>query len=274
MNQHLPNDVFWAVAQHCDDVKACVSMWTCCKGLYRTFDKHTFWDELSYIKFNTTSKQTLPPTPELHCQKSSQPSQDIFWINYAKQYGCINCHKPFARNRNFNNFVDHVKLYDMSLYTCSTCRSVLGDNLVHKRYIEPWQTNLLKKIKTSSKSCNLIFNGYYGVNQVHQSNGYKTKCVTCIKNIRNCLCPHFKCGACCGCKYHKSHYHQLQHQPYMYHSGTTHTFSFASSSGMHTTMKMKNHQKNKNIKLHHNQQGSMNTNHQRSKRYYLVSIEI
>lgn len=261
MIQHLPNDVFWVVTQHCDDVKACVAMWTSCKGLYRMFDKYTFWEGLLYSKFN----MILP-------QKSSQQPQDIFWINYAKHHGCINCHKPFAKNRNFNNYVDHIKLYDMSLYTCSTCRSMLGDNLVHKRYIEPWQTNLLKKIKTNTKTCNPIFNGYYGVNQVHQSNGYKTKCVACIKNIRNCLCPHFKCGACCGCKYHKSHYHQIQHHPHIYHLGEIYTFSFTAS----TTMRMKNNQKIKknNIRLSDNQQRPIHSNYQRSKRYYHVSIEI
>lgn len=272
MIQHLPNDVFWVVAQHCDDIKACVAMWTSCKKLHERFDKNTFWEELSYSKFNK-QPQTLPLTFELPCQKSIEESQDIFWVNYAKQFGCINCNKPFAKNRNFNNYVDHVKLYDISLYTCSMCRTMLGDNLVHKRYIEPWQTNFLKKIKTSNKTCNPIFNGYYGVNQIHQSNGYKTKCVACIKNIRNCLCPHFKCGACCGCKYHKSHYHQIKHQPNIYYLGETYTLSFTSSNSIYTTIKMKNYQKNKKI-TENNQQRPTHTNFQRSKRHYIVSLEI
>ena len=274
MIQHLPDDVFWAIAKHSDDVKACVAMWTCCKDVYRSFDKKRFWEELSYHKFSYQTPVTPVQCHATTSHLSSSHSQDIFWINYAKHNGCICCHKPFAKNRNFNNYVDNVKLYDMSLYTCATCKNMLGDSLVHKRYVEPWQMNLLTKLKTKS-STRPIFQGYYGINQVHQSNGYKTKCITCIKNIRNCLCPHFKCGACCGCKYHKSHFNQIQHNVYNVtdYISTSYMMSFASTE-CHTKMKMKNNIKNKNIKLSDDRQRPSRPSSYRPKRYYFVSIEI
>jgi hypothetical protein len=277
MIQHLPNDVFWAIAKHSDDVKACVAMWTCCKDVYRSFDQKRFWEEFSYHKF---SYQT-PVTPE-QCHTTSYSSSshfpDIFWINYAKHNGCVSCHKPFAKNRNFNNFVEHVKLYDMSLYTCATCRDILGDSLVHKRYVEPWQTNLLNKLTRQGKAKTTnrpIFQGYYGINQVHQSNGYKTKCITCIKNIRNGLCPHFKCGACCGCKFHKSHYHKLQPDIYNLSDvfNSSYTFSL-SASNCQTKIILKNNKKNKNIKLSDERQRPSKPSSYYNKRYYVVSIEI
>jgi hypothetical protein len=278
MIQHLPNDVFWAIAKHSDDVKACVAMWTCCKDTYSMFDKSTFWEELSHHKF-PDEKIIASPHPTSLLRKSSlHLPVDIFWINYAKHHGCISCHKPFAKNRNFNNYVENVKLYDMSLYTCSTCKDVLGDSLVHRRYVEPWQTNLLNKLtrqgktKTSSRP---IFQGYYGINQVHQSNGYKTKCITCIKNIRNGLCPHYKCGACCGCKFHKSHYHKLQ--PNIYNLSdvfnASYTFSFTTSN-CQTKIMMKNNQKNKNIKMSDERQRPSKPSSYHTKRYYVMSVEI
>jgi hypothetical protein len=283
MIQHLPNDVFWAIIQHSDDVKACVAMWVCCKDAYCMFDKKTFWEELSYHKFpnETVISSPHPSSPSpLHKPSLHQP-MDIFWINYAKCNGCICCHRPFAKNRNFNNYVDNVKLYDMSLYTCATCKDALGDSLVHKSCVEPWQSNLFNKFTRQGSQSKTkvtfrpIFQNYYGVNQVHQSNGYKTKCITCIKNIRNGLCPHFKCGACCGCKFHKSHYNNLRHDTYNLSDVFTasYTFSF-SESNFQSKIIMKNNQKNKNIKLSDERQRPTKPSSYHKKRYYVVSIEI
>jgi len=105
----------------------------------------------------------------------------------------------------------------------------------------------LKKIKT----CRPILGGYHGIHQIQHSNGYKTKCITCIKNIRHSLCPHFKCGACCDCKFHKSHYQQMQPNTY-------HLFSYVSVTSTSLKVKMK--------------QQYVNSSH-RSKRYYYVKIE-
>jgi hypothetical protein len=269
MIQHLPRDVFWAVLEHSDDVKACVAMWVCCKDIYSMYDKSTFWKELSYQKFPATTHR-LEETTSLSSKKSrpSDTLTDTFWINYAKQYGCIHCRKPFAKNKTFNGFVESVKLYDMHLFTCTTCKELLGETLVHKRYIEPWQSNILKKMKPNTHTCRPIFQGYYGINQIHQSNGYKTKCITCIKNIRNCLCPHFKCGACCSCRYHKSHYHQFTQDLYHMNVQTLHINEHHSHAPS-TTLKMKMKQpRQRPTKMTHSSSNA------KTKRYYFVAIEI
>ncbi len=242
MIQHLPNDLFWVVAKHSNDIRACVAMWVCCKELYRKHNKKKFWEELSYQKFTECQSLTQHSSP-----------QNVFWQNFARCNGCINCHRPFAKNKNYNSNIEHVKLNDITLFTCSTCKNILGDQLIHKKYIEPWQTNIVRKVK----SWRPIFEDYYGINQIQQSNGYKTKCITCIKNIRHSLCPHFKCGACCSCKFHKSHYHQLQEDIYnIFSCMRNHT---------RTTIKI-------NIKQHH-QQHTIKHSYKPTKRYYCLKIE-
>lgn len=155
-----------------------------------------------------------------------QIPKDIFWLNYAKNNGCIYCHRRFAKNKNFDGHVEHVHLYNLCFFTCATCKNTLGDQLIHSKYVEGWQKNILQKMKNYHP----IFDSYFGVNQIQHSNGYRTKCIMCMKNIRAFLCPNFCCGSCCSCKYHKSHYQHLQ--PEKFH----HTYI----CGSDTKIKLKN----------------------------------
>jgi hypothetical protein len=197
MIQHLPEDVLWCVIQHANDVKTCVSLWSCCSEVYKTYNKEKFWRNMLYYYFNI-SKQT---------HISSTSWLNIFWQTYAKENGCSYCRKPFSQNKNYNE-TDTVQLAGINMYVCSTCKNTLGECMIHKKQIEHWQSQLLRKLK-NLKGASILFENYFGINQIQHSHSYKTKCITCFKNIRNCLCPHFKCGACCGCKFHKSHYKQI-----------------------------------------------------------------
>ena len=199
MIQHLPKDVFWVIIKQTQDAKDCVALWSCCKLLYQQHSIDAFWNEISLLHHPF---QNAIGDPKKHIFNP----KDIYWINHAKQYGCINCHRPFPKNKNYNKNVESVTIYNtIHLYTCNTCKNILGDSLIHSKYIHQWQNNLCRKIINYKP----IFGNYYGINQIQQFNSYRCKCIDCLKNIRNLLCPHYKCGACCHCKFHKSRYNNI-----------------------------------------------------------------
>jgi hypothetical protein len=108
-----------------------------------------------------------------------------------------------ATNKHIN---DSIIIDGLSIYVCKRCKNMLGDVAIHSSMLDPWKISLIKRLRGNRYSN--IFKNYFGEKQIEKCISYNMKCSECLKNIKNVRCPHFKCGSCCNCKYHKSHYDQ------------------------------------------------------------------
>jgi hypothetical protein len=194
MITHLPDCIIWSILGQTNDIKACISTWLTCKTFYNKHNKESFWKNMAFQFFS------------ILCKSPSCSWTNTFWQHFMIKYGCAYCHRMFPKNK--HNVYNHntYQICDVNLIVCSKCKAYLGETLIHKSLLLPWQCYIIKKLHYSR---NNLFENYYGENQVNQCQSYHVKCVSCVKNIRNMRCQHLLCGACCNCKYHKSHFNEL-----------------------------------------------------------------
>lgn len=195
---HLPETILWSILAMVKDIKGCGAVWCCSHKMYDRYDASQFWELMYHHNFG----QSL--------QKGNHWITN-FWEQYSQQYGCGYCGGAIKHK----TYKDYIFLCGMNIQVCQRCKDILGDTIVNKKELHPWQSNLLRKMsKTRNNQTNPIhpftsvINNYYGENQVAKCKSYYLRCTECLKNIRNIRCPNFCCGSCCHCKYHKSHYEQ------------------------------------------------------------------
>lgn len=190
MLHHLPETILWNILQKCTDVKACVTVWCCCSDIYKRYDILCFWRYLCYYHFCISE-----------CSSVAE-----YWKHYSKKHGCSYCNRVLQSG---SHMLPTVCLDTIIVPVCTRCKSILGETMIHKDALLPWQLNLVQKLRYKShNSSESIFKNYFGDHQVQQCQSYQLKCTSCMRNIRNLRCPHYLCGKCCHCKYHKSHYSQ------------------------------------------------------------------
>lgn len=197
---HLPEAIFWDVLKRTDDIKTCVAIWSSSNTIYKRYTKNDFWKNICYHHFQFT---TNPYQDMSWC--------DIYWWLFKNIKGCGYCQKIMSSPKDnfsasgtmFSNN-DCVHLDTLNIYVCKKCKNILGDFAIHKSHIDGWKIALVKRLR--GNRCSNIFSNYYGEKQIERCYGYNLKCSECLKNIRNVRCAENKCGACCKCKFHKSHY--------------------------------------------------------------------
>jgi hypothetical protein len=195
MLSHLPEAIFWDVLRRTDDIKTCVAIWSSSQDIYSRYSKPNFWKNLCYYNF----------------QISSNPYNmlwnDIYWWMHRNTKGCGYCNKTMTSpNDGYGTPENHdcIQITSLNIFVCKQCKTLLGDNMIHKNDIDPWKTSLMRRLRGNRYSN--IFNNYFGEKQIEKCFGYNLKCSECLKNVKNLRCNKHKCGSCCKCKYHKSHY--------------------------------------------------------------------
>lgn len=193
MIKRLPECIFWNILRRCDDIKTCVSLWCSTREMYYKYTDSSFWKNMTYYHFDSSTLL------------SNTSWNDTFWQNFTHYHGCSFCHQRFPKNKVTFLPNETVKLYDMNVVVCSKCKQQLGESLIHIKYVNRWQAQLLQRLHFAR---NPFFINYYGVNQINQCHNYQQKCIKCLTNVRNLRCQQFQCGKCCQCKFHKSHFQQ------------------------------------------------------------------
>lgn len=195
MLHHLPEAIFWDVLKRTDDIKTCVAVWSSSSDIYFRYSKTFFWKNICYHNF----------------QISSNPYHmswiDVYWWMHRNVKGCAYCQRIIASPKDGRITPDEhecVHLNSLNIYVCKKCKHILGDNMIHKDDIDGWKLSLIRRLR-GNRYTNM-FNNYFGEKQIDKCFGYSMKCSGCLKNIRNVRCSEHKCGSCCKCKYHKSHY--------------------------------------------------------------------
>ena len=199
MLNRLPINMLLEVLSRTNDVKANVAAWCSCNDIHRLQNTNDFWNAMCYFQCPIDNNK-INETKSYH--KTYWLTE--YWKHFKNLNGCAYCMRC-----NLDNTYGKVKICEFEIAVCNRCKNILGDNMIHKDQLEYWQINLMNKLK-NSKNCpsHSIFKNYYGESQIARCKNYFLKCSECLKNIRNIRCPNSRCGTCCQCKYHKSHYEQ------------------------------------------------------------------
>lgn len=199
MLPHLPEAIFWDVLKRTDDIKTCVAIWSSENVIYKRYSKQEFWKNICYHHFQVSSN----PYNISWC--------DIYWWLFRNIKGCGYCNRIMAppkdgfKSSNVIYTDDNcVHLDSLTIYVCKRCKDLLGDTVIHRSHLDGWKLSLLQRLRGNHHSS--LFDNYYGTKQIDKCFGYNLKCTECLKNVRNVRCTNNKCGSCCKCKYHKSHY--------------------------------------------------------------------
>jgi hypothetical protein len=208
MLQHLPEPILWSILLRANDIKACAAVRCCNSMLYNKYNMDYFWELMCHWYYPMRSLQCMHSMHSMHSLHSlhSLPWMPVFWHEYSKAHGCAYCGD---KNKFLCADTMDIPGCNITIHLCKRCKNVLGDTLVHKNVLQPWQLNMLSKRRSRSPHTTaMIFGSYYGDKQVSKCQSYYLKCTECLKNIRNMRCPKYQCGTCCQCKFHKSHYEQ------------------------------------------------------------------
>ena len=195
MLSHLPEAIFWDVLRRTNDIKTCVAVWSSTNNIHKRYSTPNFWKNICYYTF----------------QVSSNPYNllwnDMYWWIHRNVKGCGYCNKTITTPKDgYGSPEKHdcIHLNSLNIFVCKQCKALLGDNMVHKNDIDGWKISLMRRLR--GNRCSSIFTNYFGEKQIERCFGYNLKCSECLKNIKNLRCQEHKCGSCCKCKYHKSHY--------------------------------------------------------------------
>ena len=195
MLSHLPEAIFWDVLRRTDDIKTCVAVWSSSSDIFSRYSKPKFWKNICYANY----------------QISKNPYNlmwnDVYWWMHRNTKGCGYCNKTMTSQTDCCEIPkDHdiICINSLNIFVCKHCKSMLGDTMFHKSDIDAWKVSLMRRLRGIRHSP--IFNSYFGNKQIDKCFGYNMKCSECLRNVKNLRCNQHKCGSCCKCKYHKSHY--------------------------------------------------------------------
>ena len=193
MLPHLPEAVFWELVKRIDDVKACVALWSSHHALFNMYSKQEFWRNMCHSHFKCSTIQHN----SCWC--------DEYWWWYGNTKGCGYCGRSLKYHEDDADCTITID-NGIGIYVCKSCKSYLGDGVIHKDQIDPWKVSLIRRLR--GRKVSNIFHNYFGHKQLDRCHLFNMRCIECLKNIKNIRCPHDMCGRCCNCKYHKSHYNQ------------------------------------------------------------------
>lgn len=195
MLSDLPPNVLWTIFEKLEDVKSCVNTWICCSSIFHLYTPSEFWQQMNRVFYGVDNLGGK-------CCHPVEYWKNTFWSNYAKRNGCAFCCKHSKKATG-----SFVNIDTLNIFVCTHCQQNIGTRFVHKECVDTWQLQMARRKSGYHPRC--MFKSYIGDNVLAWCHRYNSKCVRCLKNIRNERCGSFCCGNCCNCKYHKSYYEQF-----------------------------------------------------------------